>query len=45
MVRILTARAVLAAARAFFVLELVWAVVSAWGLFQTARGRRARPAY
>jgi hypothetical protein len=24
----------------FFVLELVWALVSAWGLVQLARGRR-----
>jgi hypothetical protein len=29
----------------FFLLEVVWALVSAWGLLQTARGRSARPAH
>ena len=28
----------------FFLLELVWAIVSAWGLTQLARGRRPTPA-
>jgi hypothetical protein len=28
----------------FFLLELVWAIVSAWGLTQLARGRRPSPA-
>ena len=29
----------------FFLLELVWAIVSAFGLVQLARGRRRGPAY
>jgi hypothetical protein len=29
----------------FFLLELVWAFVSAWGLVQVARGRAACPAH
>ncbi len=29
----------------FFLLELVWAIVSAWGLTQLARGRSPRPAH
>ena len=29
----------------FFLLELVWAIVSAWGLTQLARGRRTTPAH
>ena len=29
----------------FFLLELVWALVSAWGLVQLARGQAARPAH
>ncbi len=28
----------------FFLLELVWAIVSAWGLTQLVRGRRPSPA-
>ena len=30
---------------AFFLLELVWAIVSAWGLIQLARGRSPRAAH
>jgi hypothetical protein len=29
----------------FFLLEVVWAVVSAWGLFQLARGRTPAAAH
>ena len=29
----------------FFLLELVWAIVSAWGLIQLARGRSPRAAH
>jgi hypothetical protein len=29
----------------FFLLELVWALVSAWGVLQLARGRTPRPAH
>jgi hypothetical protein len=29
----------------FFLLELVWAIVSAWGLTQLARGRRPSAAH
>jgi hypothetical protein len=29
----------------FFVLEFVWAIVSAWGLFQLARGRTPAAAH
>jgi hypothetical protein len=29
----------------FFLLELVWAIVSAWGLMQLARGRRPTAAH
>ena len=29
----------------FFLLELVWAIVSAWGLTQLARGRRPTAAH
>ena len=29
----------------FFLLEFVWAIVSAWGLVQLARGRRVTPAH